>query len=142
VTIDRILGVLFVLIAAGAAWHAQTLFVPFAADPVGPSAFPTIVAGILAIAGICLLLRPGEVVLEFGRWPRVIVLIVASLVYPLLLLPLGFVPATALLCFAAALAFEARPLAGAISSIVTAVVFFLLIDYVLDLPLPRGPLGI
>lgn len=96
-TIDRILGVLFVLIAAGAAWHAQTLFVPFAADPVGPSAFPTIVAGILAIAGISLLLRPGEVVLEFGRWPRVIVLIVASLVYPLLLLPLGFVPATALL---------------------------------------------
>ncbi len=141
-TIDRILGVLFVLIAAGAAWHAQTLIVPFAADPVGPSAFPTIVAAILGISGIALLLRPGEVELEFGRWPRVIVLIVASLAYPLLLRPLGFVPATALLCFAAALAFDARPLPGLISSIITAGVFFVLIDYVLDLPLPRGPLGI
>jgi putative tricarboxylic transport membrane protein len=142
VTIDRILGVLFVLIAAGAAWHAQTLVVPFAADPVGPSAFPTIVAAILGISGIVLLLRPGEVILEFGRWPRAIVLIAASLAYPLLLHPLGFVPATTLLCFAAALAFEARPLPGLISSIITAAVFFALIDYLLDLPLPRGPLGI
>ena len=30
-TIDRVLGGLLILLAAGAAWHAQTLVVPFAA---------------------------------------------------------------------------------------------------------------
>ena len=50
--------------------------------------------------------------------------------------------ATALLCFAGALAFHARLLPAVISAVATAVVFFVLLDKLLDLPLPRGPLGI
>lgn len=141
-TTDRILGMLLILAAAGAAWHAQTLDVPFAADPVGPKAFPTIVAAVLGLAGLVIAARPGPVAIELGRWSRVLTLIVASLVYPFLLVPLGFVPATALLCFAAALTFDARPLPAAVSALATAGVFFVLLDHLLDLPLPRGPLGI
>jgi putative tricarboxylic transport membrane protein len=141
VTIDRVLGGLLILLAAGAAWHAQTLVVPFAADPVGPRAFPTIVAAVLGLSGLALMIRPGPVTTEFGAWPRAVAIALASLVYPLLLQPLGFVPATALLCFVCALAFRARPVGAAVSAVITAVAFFVLLDRLLDLPLPRGPLG-
>lgn len=140
--IDRLVGLICVLLGGGAIWHAQTLHVPFAADPVGPRVFPTIIGAVLVLAGFVLAIRPGRVELEFGTWRRALAVLVASLVYPLLLLPIGFISATALLCFAAALAFHARPLPAAVSAIATAVTFFLLLDRVLDLPLPRGPLGI
>lgn len=140
--IDRLVGLICILLGGGAIWHAQTLHVPFAADPVGPRLFPTIIGAVLALGGCILAIRPGRVELEFGAWPRALTVLVASLIYPLLLLPLGFIVATALLCFAAALAFHARPLPAAVSAIATAVVFFVLLDKVLDLPLPRGPLGI
>lgn len=139
--IDRVLGCLLILVAATAAWHAQTLVVPFAADPVGPRVFPTIVAAVLALSGLAMLLRPGHLVMEFGAWPRAAAIVVASLLYPLLLQPLGFTPATALLCFVSALAFHGRLLGAAVAAVVTAVAFFVLLDRLLDLPLPRGPLG-
>jgi putative tricarboxylic transport membrane protein len=103
--------------------------------------FPTIVAAVLALSGLVLLIRPGHVVVEFGAWPRAIAIVLASLAYPLLLQPLGFVPATALLCFVCALAFRGRPIHAAVAAVVTAVAFFVLLDRLLDLPLPRGPLG-
>jgi putative tricarboxylic transport membrane protein len=141
VTIDRVLGGLLILLAAGVAWHAQTLVVPFAADPVGPRVFPTIVAAVLGLSGLALVIRPGPVVAEFGAWPRAVAIALASLVYPLLLQPLGFVPATALLCFVSALAFKGKPVGAAVAAIITAIAFFILLDRLLDLPLPRGPLG-
>jgi putative tricarboxylic transport membrane protein len=140
--IDRLVGLICVLIGAGAIWHAQTLHVPFAADPVGPRLFPTIIGGVLILGGFILMLRPGPVAMEFGTWPRALAVLVAGLIYPLLLLPIGFIAATALLCFVAALAFHARLGPAAVSAAATAIVFFLLLDKVLDLPLPRGPLGI
>jgi putative tricarboxylic transport membrane protein len=142
VTIDRVLGGVLVLLAAAAAWHAQTLVVPFAADPVGPKVFPTIVAAVLALSGLALLVRPGRVVMEFGMWPRAMAILAASFMYPLLLQPLGFVPATTILCFVSALAFRGRPVGAAVAAVLTAVAFFVLLDRLLDLPLPRGPLGI
>jgi putative tricarboxylic transport membrane protein len=140
--IDRLVGMICILLGAGAIWHAQTLNVPFAADPVGPRVFPTIIGAVLALAGCVLAIRPGRVELEFGTWRRALVVLVASLIYPLLLLPLGFILATTLLCFAGALAFRARPLPAAMSAVATSITFFVLLDTLLDLPLPRGPLGI
>jgi putative tricarboxylic transport membrane protein len=142
VTIDRVLGGVLVLLAAAAAWHAQALVVPFAADPVGPKVFPTIVAAVLALSGLALLVRPGRVVMEFGMWPRAMAILASSSMYPLLLQPLGFVPATTILCFVSALAFRGRPVGAAVAAVLTAVAFFVLLDRLLDLPLPRGPLGI
>jgi putative tricarboxylic transport membrane protein len=140
--IDRIVGGIFILIAAAALGHAYTLAVPFAADPVGPRVFPMIVATTLGLSGIAICVRPGQITLEFGDWRRVIAILAAAIIYPFLLVPLGFITATALLCFVSALAFRARALPAAISASVTAVFFFVMLDMLLDLPLPRGPLGI
>lgn len=141
-TIDRIVGAICVALGLAAAWHALTLEVAFAADPVGPRLFPAIVGGVLALSGALLIIKPGAVTIEIGAWRRAGAVLAACLVYPLLLQPIGFILATSCLCFVAALAFQARPVPAAISAVGTAVVFFVLLDRLLDLPLPRGPLGI
>ena len=60
----------------------------------------------------------------------------------MLLAPLGFVPATFLLAAVVALAFGARPMQAAAVGAVTAPALWLLLDRLLDLPLPRGVLGL
>lgn len=141
-TFDRISGLILLLLGIGAAWHGYGLQVAFAADPVGPKAFPIITGLVLVICGASIVLRPSEVVWETGDYGRVILVAAASLVYPLILVPLGFVPATAILGFLVAKAFKGNTLQSAIGSICMAGAIFLLIDVGLGLGLPRGPLGI
>lgn len=139
---DRALGLVFLALAAGAAWHAQSLHVPFAADPVGPRAFPTVVAMVLGASGALILLAPQRVWERAERrWPGPFV-VLAMAGYALSLTTLGFIPATALLAAAIALAFEARPLPALLTGAVTAVALWALLDRLLDLPLPAGPLGV
>jgi len=142
VILDRIAGGLLLLVAAGAIWHAQSLVVPFAADPIGPKAFPTVVGVVLALAGASILFAPGRVEWQARDWGRVLAVAGSSLAYPLVVEPLGFVAATAALCFLVALAFRGGVLKSAIAAVALAVAFLILIDLVLGLPLPRGPLGI
>ena len=141
-TVDRASGALLLLLGIGAIWHAQSLSVPFAADPVGPKAFPTIAGAVLAVAGASIMLRPEAIEVEAGHRMRVAGVAIASLVYPFLLLPLGFVPATALLGIVTARAFGGKWVGSIIASILLAAAFLLIIDTGLGLPLPRGPLGI
>lgn len=141
-TADRLLGLALILLAAGAAWQMLWLDVPLAADPVGPRAFPVVVAAALAACGLALLVQPG------APWPRAErripgpVLVAAMAAYAPLLPTLGFVPATFLLAAVTALAFGARPVQAAAVAAATAPALWLLLDRLLDLPLPRGFLGV
>jgi putative tricarboxylic transport membrane protein len=141
-TFDRISGIILLLIGIGAAWHGYGLQVAFAADPVGPKAFPIITGLILAICGASIALRPSTTTWETGDYGRVILVAAVSLVYPLILVPLGFVPATSILGFLVAKALKGNMLQSAAGAIGMAVTIFLLIDVGLGLGLPRGPLGI
>jgi putative tricarboxylic transport membrane protein len=139
---DRISGLILLMLGIGAAWHGYGLQVAFAADPIGPKAFPIIAGLILTISGASVALRPSEVQWEFGDRGRVILVAAASLVYPLILVPLGFVPATAILAFLVAKAFKGATVKSAIAATCIAGAISLLIDLGLGLGLPRGPLGI
>ncbi len=139
---DRVLGGALAAVGAVVIWHAQTLDVPFAADPVGPRAFPTAVALVLIACSALMAARPG---VTWERAERALpgpVAVAAMLAYALLLAPLGFIPATFLLCLSIALAFGARPLQALASGAITAPLLWLLLDRALDLPLPRGVFGI
>lgn len=139
--IDRVTGLVFVLLGLGAVWHAQSLNVAFSSDPVGPKVFPTIIGGIMALGGAVLVLRPHRIEWEGGRWPLVAMVAVASLIYPLLLIPLGFIVTTSLLLVVIARALGGRWGQSVVASIALSAGIFLLIDTVLGLPLPKGPLG-
>lgn len=139
--LDRVTGLIFMLLGSGAMWHAQGLSVAFSADPLGPKVFPTIVGGIMAISGAAMLIRPENVAWEGGRWARVALVAVASLVYPLLLVPLGFIVATTLLMVVIARMLDGGWVQSAIGSLALAAGIFLIIDPLLGLPLPKGALG-
>ena len=139
---DRILGAALLVLALAAAWSAQALVVPFMADPVGPRVLPTIVAAMLGACGIIIIVKPRLHRVALPNPATVALIVVAMVLYPLVLKPLGFVPATALLCFATSFAFGARPLRGAAVAVTTALALWLLLDRLLDLPLPRGLLGV
>ena len=129
-------------LGAGIAWQSQMLEVAFAADPIGPRAFPTLVAAVIAGCGAFVALRPNALWEAAEQVVPGLAVTVAMGAYAVLLVPLGFVPATFLLCVVIALAFAARPIQAVVSGAVTSVALWLLLDRLLDLPLPRGPLGI
>jgi putative tricarboxylic transport membrane protein len=139
---DRVSGLILLLLGIGAALHGYSLEVVFAADPVGPKAFPIIVGLILAACGASIALRPTGLMWETGDYARVILVAVASLVYPLILVPAGFVPATALLGFLVAKALKGPTIKSLVAAVALAIAIFVLIDIGLGLGLPRGPLGI
>lgn len=137
-TSDRLLGLGLILLAGLAVWSAQSLVVPFAADPLGPRAFPATVAVIMGACGALLLLPRGP---AFARPERIAappLLILVMVGYALLMVPLGFLIATALLALGVALLFGARVRDALITSIITSGALWLLFDRVLDLPLPKG----
>lgn len=140
-TLDRLTGLVFALLGLGAIWHAHGLQVAFSSDPVGPKAFPMIIGGVMFLAGAALVVRPHDVEWEGGRWPLVALVAMASLVYPLLLIPLGFVLATTLLSFIVARALGGGWWQSAVAGAALSAAIFLLIDILLGLPLPTGPLG-
>lgn len=140
--LDRLTGLAFLLVGLGAIWHAQSLVVSFSSDPVGPKVFPTLVGGIMAAAGATLFLRPNHGGWEGGRWMRVVIVALASLVYPELLIPLGFVAATSLMLVVIGRALGASWVQALSGGIAMSACIFLLIDTLLGLPLPTSPLGI
>lgn len=140
-TLDRLTGVVFAMLGLGAIWHAHGLQVAFSSDPVGPNAFPMIIGGVMFLAGAVLVVRPEGIGWEGGRWPFVALVALGSLVYPLLLIPLGFVLATMLLSIIVARALGGGWWQSAASGIALLAGIFLLIDTLLGLPLPTGPLG-
>jgi putative tricarboxylic transport membrane protein len=139
---DRLLALALLVLAAGAALSAQGLEVAFAADPVGPRAFPTAVALVLAACALLIGLRPETVWQRAERRLPGPIVVAAMAGYAVALAPLGFMPATALLCLVVALAFGAGPVRALLVGAVTAPALWLLLDRMLDLPLPRGVLGI
>jgi len=135
---ERILGAALIALGALSAVSAMQLEVPFAADPLGPSPFTAAVAMLLALCGLGMLLRPTDSFTPPERRMAPPLLVLAMLLYALLMLPLGFLLATALMASAVALLFGARTPAALLVGVTTAITLWLLFDKLLDLPLPKG----
>lgn len=137
---DRITGAFFLALSIWYGIAAQGFEQGFG-DPVGPSAFPTLLAFPMGGFALWLIVRPDPE----PTWPRGAALarqlgmLVAIIAYPLLLLPLGFPLATALGLFATSMLLNARPVNALIAAVVLSVGLFLLFDRVLGLPLPMLP---
>lgn len=137
---DRIFSVAWLCVCAIMAWQMWHLVVPFAYEPVGPKAFPLLLAGLMTVCCIFLMASPDADV----RWPpastryRGALTIVALMAYALLFEPLGFPLAT--LCMVAAIAriFGASARTGAIAGIAIGGAAYVLFDVLLEVSLPRG----
>lgn len=140
---DRILGAACVAVGAAMAWAAKDYAAPISYEPVGPRAFPLLLALLLALGGAWLLIRPGA----NDRWLHAVPLkalagvVVALFVYVLLFQWLGFTLATIIMTVPVGMAFGGSWLQSLGGGVGLGLVAYLLFDKVLDVVLPTGVLS-
>ena len=141
---DRILGAVCVVASAGMAWAARDYAAAISYEPVGPRAFPLLLAGLMAVGGGWLVLRP---TLRGGVFRGVPLgatafTALAVLVYALLFEVLGFALATAVMAVPVGMAFGGswkQSLAGGAG---LGFALYFLFDKLLDVVLPTGLLSV
>lgn len=140
-TSDRLLGCAAILFAAFMAFMARGYAAPFEYEPVGPRAFPLMLAALMALAGAWLALKPAHHVnlLQGGR--PVGLAAAAIIVYAILFQLLGFIVATALMALPVGRIFGGTWRQCALTGAGMGVVLFVLFDKVLDVVLPAGVLA-
>ena len=140
---DRIFASICIALALLMAWGATVIEESFIQDPLGPKAFPLVIAVVLAACGVAMLLRPDEEPV----WPRrrkqiqLLWTIGAMVLYVQFLPSAGFLIATAIgagfLSWQLGASIKQACWGGGGISVSIYVVFKL----VLGLSLARGPFG-
>lgn len=137
---DRILGAVCVVVAAGMAWAAQDYVPAISYEPVGPRAFPRLLAGLLALGGAWMVARPAVVSSPFQGVPmrQIGLSVLAIFVYALLFETLGFPLATALMAVPVGMSFGGDWKHSLMGGAGLGLGLFLLFDKLLDVVLPTG----
>ncbi len=140
---DRSLGIAALLLAAFLTWFGYDLEAPFAYEPVGPRAFPLLIAFIIALCGLRLVIKGGNDAEPNppGANARISLMVAIVAGYALLFQWLGFVIATTLMTVLVGRLFAGSWVKAGIGGIAMGLGFFLLFDRVLDVVLPTGLLG-
>ncbi|MGS5087859.1 tripartite tricarboxylate transporter TctB family protein [Hydrogenophaga sp. A37] len=140
---DRLLGAVCVVASAAMAWAAQDYAAAISYEPVGPRAFPLLLAGGLGLSGLWLVLRPtaGAEAFRGVPWKPTALCAAAVLTYALLFQWLGFALATALMAVPVGMAFGGSWKQSLAGGATLGLVLFLLFDKLLDVVLPAGPLA-
>lgn len=140
---DRIFGLTCIALAALIAWRADLIQESFIQDPLGPKAFPYVIAAVIALAGLAVTLKPD---IE-PHWPQIgrLVEIAAAIVvlaaYAQFLPIAGFVAATAVAAAYLSWRLGAQPVQAVLAGIAIAVGIYAVFHLALGLSLARGPWG-
>lgn len=126
--------------AALMAWFGWGLQAPFSYEPVGPRAFPMLLAAIIALCGAWLAFK-GRGQAEPnppGANGRIALMVVYCFLYALLFETLGFIVATTAMTILVGRLFGGAWVKVAVGGVVMSILFFLLFDRALDVVLPLG----
>lgn len=140
---DRIFGLIILTIALAFIASATQIQVNFLSDPVGPKAFPILVASVAVICAISLIFRPDDEPEwpSIGTFMKIGLALVVLFGYAFLLEPLGFLIATALA--SGLLSYQMNP--KAVPAIATglglSIGLFVIFKYILGLGLVATPVG-
>jgi putative tricarboxylic transport membrane protein len=136
----RIAAAILIAFAAILAIATSQIEYAFSSDPLGPQAFPYILAAALALCGLWYFLNPGT----SSPWPEMavlrsaLVLIAVTAISVGLMDKIGFLPAAFLMSACAAYLFGAAPLMAIAIGLAQAVFWFALFKYALGTYLPAG----
>ncbi len=139
---DRIFSVVWLAFCAAVAWLAWQIEAPFSYEPIGPRAFPLLLAAAMALACVWLLAKPGRE----PDWPRgelrakVVLLIGAFVGYSLVFEPLGFPLSTALVTVVIGRIFGGGWAGSAVAGAALGGGLWVFFDKLLDVTLPLGRL--
>ena len=137
---DRILGIAALALAVFMTAAGWSIEAPFAYEPVGPRAFPLLVALIIGLCGLRLVYKGGHAVEHnsAGANGRIALMVGFATAYAFLFQWLGFVIATSLMTIFVGRLFGGSWIKCAIGGVVMSLFFFVLFDKVLDVVLPGG----
>jgi putative tricarboxylic transport membrane protein len=137
---DRFLGLACMAAAVCMAWAAYGYAAAFSYEPVGPRAFPMLLAGLLAAGGLWLALKPAPDAGQYAGVPLKLVglCIGAIFLYALGFEKVGFPLATALLTVPVGMAFGGKALKSFGVGAVMGVLLYFMFDRLLDVMLPAG----
>ena len=140
---DRILGAVCIAVGAGMAWAAQDYAATISYEPVGPRAFPLLLAALMAASGLWLVLRPSLGAVHFSSvpWTATVLSAVAIGLYALLFQTLGFTLATALMAVPVGMAFRGSWKQALAAGAGLGIVLYFMFDKLLDVVLPTGILS-
>lgn len=137
---DRIFAVIWLAVCALITVEMWRLEVPFTYEPVGPKAFPMLLAGLMALCCLYLLIKPDQDIhwLDMAGLGKGAVLIAIMLIYAVFFEQLGFPLATALMVFVVCLLFGGTWLTGLIAGVLIGILGYLFFDRLLQVTLPLG----
>lgn len=137
---DRILGIAALAVAAFLAWFGHGLEAPFSYEPIGPRAFPLIIASVMALCGLRLVLKGGGQTEPNppGASLRIALMFAVLVGYALIFDWAGFIISTALMAALIGHLFGGSWLKSALGGLSLSVMLFFLFDRVLDVVLPAG----
>ncbi|MDD2808598.1 tripartite tricarboxylate transporter TctB family protein [Rhodoferax sp.] len=148
---DRILGGVCLVVALAMAWAAHGYAAEISYEPVGPRAFPTLLAALMGLAGVWLLVKKpahgvasGTPVLAATSaldWKAVTLCAASCLIYTALFQTLGFWLATSLMAVPVGMAFGGTLKKTLLGGVVMGLGFYLMFDKLLDVVLPTGVLS-
>lgn len=140
---DRIFGLIGVAIAALIVWRAGLIQESFIQDPLGPKAFPYVVAAVMGLASLFIILRPDEEPEwpAIGRLAEIAVAVGVMIAYAQFLPEAGFVLATAVAASFLSWRLGSPPLKAATAGIVISIGIYIIFHLVLGLSLAKGPWG-
>ena len=138
---DRIAGIVAMLGAVAFAASAWRLPEPFFSDPMGPKAFPLIVAAIIFVCGAVMAIRPdGDPAWPPARtWGALAVCVVTLLAYAYALKPLGFLIPTAIAAAVLSWQIDPRPGHAVLAGIGLSIGLFVVFRFALGLSLIGFP---
>ncbi|MCO7229689.1 tripartite tricarboxylate transporter TctB family protein [Halomonas sp. CnH100-B] len=137
---DRMLGIALIGLAAFIAVQAMQLKTTFSYEPVGPKAFPIVLAIVLALLSLVMVFRPGP----NGEWPhkalalRLLLVLALLLAYAVLFTQLGFIVSSLLTVTALARLFGASWVKALMTGALMSVVGYFLFTTALGISLPSG----
>lgn len=145
---DRIFAGISLLLCIGLALTAWSYHAPFSYEPVGPRAFPLLLILLIALGALYLLVKPArasreasEPALDRPVMRKIVLCVVALLIYAALFELAGFIIASALFAIAMARLYEGTWKASLVSGVLLAIGLYVLFDKALDVPLPLGLLS-
>lgn len=137
---DRIFAVIWALLCIGGLIVGWQIHSEYSYEPVGPRPFPIVILALMLLCSLMLLVRRPEKV----DWPsattlrRLLIMMLALVIYAWSFEWLGFALATALLTTTLGLLFGARLPAALISGAILGIALWYAFDRLLDVTLPLG----
>lgn len=140
---DRIFGLIGLAIAALIVWRAGYIQESFIQDPLGPKAFPYVIATVMALASLFIILQPDEEPEwpAIGRLAEIAVAVGIMVAYAQFLPEVGFVLATAVAASFLSWRLGSPPLKAMIAGIVISIGIYVIFHLILGLSLAKGPWG-